>query len=177
MTTTARDAARLPDDIRREIERGAAGGRMTPWLLTSLALLATLVGARRLAGGHVGTADLVAAIVIAGGPLFAGWKNRQRAQYLATLTTPEEFLDYYRAQKQEEARDAQRLLWLLVLPLVLFVLPIALMLHRLGQLPLDARLWTALAAMAVVIVVLVAWLVRRIRKARRLLTTLNSPST
>jgi hypothetical protein len=146
---------------------------MTPWLLVSLALLAALVGARRFVGGHVGAVDLVAAIVIAGGPLFAGWKNRQRAQYLATLTTPEEFLDYYRAQKQEEARDAQRLLWLLLLPLVLFVLPIALMLHRLGQLPLDARLWTAMAAIGVVIVALVAWLVRRVRNARRILATLN----
>ena len=174
MTATTSGVPRLPDDLRREIERGARGGRMTPWLLASLALVAALVGARRFAGGHLGGVDLAAALVIGGGPLFAGWKSRQRAHYLATLTTPEEFLDYYRAQKQEEARDAQRLLWLLLLPLGLFVLPILFMLRRLGQLPLDARL---VAAALVVVVALVAWLVRRIRHARRALAALTTHST
>lgn len=158
------------DDIRREVERRAAASRrMWPWLVLSLAVLATLVGARRGLGGHVGAGDLVAALVVASGPSWAGWKNRQRARYLATLSTPEEFLDYYRAQKQEEANDAQRLLWLLIFPLVLFVLPVTLLLPRLGHVPLDGRL---LAAVGLAVVALVVSLVRRMRQARRVLASL-----
>jgi Flp pilus assembly protein TadB len=167
MTTPG--AAQL-DDIRRAVERRAAASRrLLPWLLLSLALFATLVGARRGLGGHLGAIDLAAALVIASGPLWAGYKSRQRARYLATLSTPEEFLDYYRAQQQEEASDAQRLLWLLLLPLGLFVLPVTLLLPRLGHGGRNLRL---LAAVALVVVALVVWLVRRIRRARRVLATL-----
>ena len=167
MTTLG--AAQL-DDIRRQIERRAvASRRLAPWLLASLALLAALVGVRRGLGGHAGAIDVAAAIVIASGPLWAGYKSRQRARYLATLSTPEELLDYYRAQQQEEASDAQRLLWLLLLPLGLFVLPVTLLLPRLGHAERNLRL---LAAVGLVVVALVAWLVRRIRRARRVLATL-----
>ena len=161
-----------PEDVRRQVERDAAANRrLGPWLLSSLGFLAALLAAKRALGGAIGAVDVAIALVMASGPLLAGWKSRQRAAYVATLTTPEEFLDYYRAQKQEEASNARRLLWLLLLPMIFVVLPLSIVMPMQG---FGAPKWSGVALLVPIVGALAVWLVRRMRRARRILAALPS---
>jgi hypothetical protein len=162
--------------IRLAVLRDAArGAGPAPWILLSAGILGARLGFGRLLGDswREQLRGLLGAGVVAAVPIWFWLKNRQRARYVRTLSTADDFVDYYRAQKQEEVGNLRRLLWLLVLMVLLFV-PLALLLPRLtGPLP-PAPLppWIVGLACLALWLVFVVWAAVRMRRAARILAAL-----
>jgi hypothetical protein len=168
-----------PEAIRLAVLRDAAkAARPAPWILLSLAILGARLAVGRLLGDplHEQLRDLLSGSVVAAAPIWFWLKNRQRAQYVRTLSTADDFVDYYRAQKQEEVGNLRRILWLLALMVVLFV-PLALLMPVLaGPLP-PSSLWTVGLAGLALWLAFVVWAVVRLRRAAGILATLAADPT
>jgi hypothetical protein len=167
--------------IRFEVLRdAAAGARLAPAILLSLGIFGVRLGVGHLLGDPVPVqlGDLFVSAAVAATPMWFWLKNRQRARYVGTLATADDFVDYYRAQKQEEIGSLRRILWLLALLVMLFV-PLALLLPRLiGPLPRSPLpLWTVGLAGLALWIAFVVWAVVRMRRAGRILAALVDEAT